>query len=127
MPRTTNHTVRTRKPWERAIVTPMVLAAFLLQLFAVQTHIHFPMLAAGIGQAVSAPSAVLQQTKKTGDANTAHCPWCQAVLSNGNYLSPAAPPAALPAALGLLDPILQQARVAVFAFSHAWQSRAPPV
>lgn len=130
MPTSINHTLRTsirKGSWGRAIVTPMVLVAFLLQIFIVQTHVHFPTLeAAGIGHAASGvPSAALHQTKKTGDA-TAHCPWCQGILASGNYLPAAALPVALPAAFGLLDPIVQHARVVPFAFSHAWQSRAPP-
>lgn len=113
------------RSWERAIVTPMVLFAFLLQIFIVQTHIHFPTLeTAGIGHAAS--SAALHQSKKTGDTHTTHCPWCQAVLASGNYLPPVALPVALPVAFGLLDRITQHAHVAAFASSHAWQSRAPP-
>jgi hypothetical protein len=131
MPTSINHTLRMtevrKRSWERAIVTPMVLVAFLLQIFIVQTHVHFPTLAApAIGHAVSAPSAAHHQAKKIGDTSTGHCPWCQAVLANGNYLPPVAPPVDLPVAFRLLDPIVLNTSTVAIASSHAWQSRGPP-
>ncbi len=132
MPTSINHTLRVtdirKGSWERAIVTPMVLLAFLLQIFIVQTHVHFPTSeTAGIGHAASAvPSAALHQTKKTGDTHTTHCPWCQAVLASGSYLPPVAPPVDLPVAFRLLDPIVLNTSAVAIASSHAWQSRAPP-
>ncbi|NIJ50330.1 hypothetical protein [Rhizomicrobium electricum] len=106
----------------------MVLIAFLLQIFVVQTHVHFPAAtSADIGHAASgAPSDALRLAKHTGDAAMAHCPWCQAVLASGNYLPPTALPIALPVAFGFLDPIIQHAPAAISASSHAWHSRAPP-
>lgn len=130
MPTCINHTLRMKdvRKGVRAIVTPMVLFAFLLQIFIVQTHVHFPTVeAAGISHAASgAPSVALHQTKKTSDTNAAHCPWCQAVLASGNYLPPVAVPVALPVAFGSLDRIIQHAHIAASRFSHTWQSRAPP-
>jgi hypothetical protein len=131
MPTSINHTLRMEEVrkglWERAIVTPMVLVAFLLQILIVQTHVHFPTLETpAIGHAVSASSAALHQSKKTGDAHTTHCPWCQAILANGNYLPAVAPPIDLPVAFRLLDPTVLNTSAVAIASSHAWQSRAPP-
>jgi hypothetical protein len=128
MPR--NHTLRMgdfRKEG-RMIVAPLVLLAFLLQIIAVQTHIHFPLPEAPVlGHTIaSAPAAALHSAKKSGDTGTAHCPWCQVVLASGNYLSPAALLVALPAAAGFPDLIIQPAPIAASATSHAWRSRAPP-
>lgn len=111
----------------RAILAPLVLFAFLLQIVAVQTHIHFPVAGTTVIEPTGpvAPSTV-HPAKKSGDAGTAHCPWCQAVLSTGNYLTPAALPVALPVSFRLLEPIVLPAPIAASASSHAWQSRAPP-
>jgi hypothetical protein len=122
-----NHTLRVGKRG-RAIATPMVLVAFLLQIFVVQTHVHFPAAtSADIGHAASgAPSHALRLAKDTGDAAMAHCPWCKAILASGSYLPLAALPIALPVAFRFLDPISQHDLAVFSASSHAWQSRAPP-
>jgi hypothetical protein len=123
-----NHTLRIdrmrKTSWGRAIVTPVVLLAFLLQVFAVQTHVHLAMPSGAASTSV--PFDGRHAAKNSGDTDTTHCPWCQAVLSSGQYLTPTALPIALPVAVRFLDPIALPARVAISAFSHGWQSRAPP-
>jgi hypothetical protein len=123
--------------WGRAIVTPIVLLTFLLQIFAVQTHVHFSAAnsatsAAGIYAPSrgfhTAPVATLGSdwAKTTKGGDTTDCPLCQAVLSSGSYLAPAISQIHLPIASIVLDPIAYCAIVIATVSSHAWQSRAPP-
>ena len=108
----------------RAIVTLLVLFAFLLQSFVVQTHVHFSPAASATARVFASKVSHLHGFAGDSDAN--QCPWCQAVLSSGTYVMPAAWPIHLPVAFGFVDPIALDAVITISLASHAWQSRAPP-
>jgi hypothetical protein len=109
----------------RAIVTLLVLFAFLLQSFVVQTHVHFSSAASATERVFFSTASHPHGFAGGNDAN--QCPWCQAALSSGTYVMPAALPIRLPVVLGFADPILLDAVITTFSTSHAWRSRAPPV
>lgn len=99
----------------RLVVMLAAMAALLWQSFIVQTHIHYPPVAAhataGNGHRGETPN---------------ECPICREVAQAAAYLTPAPPPilAAPPAYVVLADlPVITAVLVA---FVPAWRSRAPP-
>jgi hypothetical protein len=107
--------------WRVALVQ-LVLAAFVLQSFVIQTHIHF------------APAVLAQLTGKSdshhdhwpANDDPANCPICQELLHSGQFVTPAAqfllPPTLAVSTIAVVD----EALPFVFAPSHNWQGRAPP-
>jgi predicted metal-binding membrane protein len=119
--RGTTPDLRSRTPRAlRLAVTVATLLAFLLQAFAVQTHIH----------GASTPTLTLDKTAghdkaPAGDDESA-CQMCQALLHAGAYLVPVAAQLHVAhvetvAALAAAEAPL----IAPFA-AHGWNSRAPP-
>ena len=111
--------------WRRALVF-MVLTAFVLQSYIVQTHIHFApadlALLAGDAAAKNAP----QHDRYPANDDPANCPICQEILHTGAFITPAA--------IALLPPTLAVSTIAIAArelpfiaaVSHDWRGRAPP-
>jgi hypothetical protein len=105
----------------RSLLILVVMLAFGLQSFLVQTHLHnLPQsLSAAAGISVSAPHS-------KAPLDTDKCFLCQEYLHGGAYLTPAAaavlPPSAVVSLLPLLLPLALTERLV----SHNWMGRAPP-
>ncbi|HEY0281521.1 MAG TPA: hypothetical protein VGC27_02730 [Rhizomicrobium sp.] len=110
-----------RKGSWRSLVAFLVLVAFSLQGFLIQTHIHeLPASAPVTGVSVSVPLG----GKTLPDTDT--CLFCQEYVHAGAYLTSAAaamlPPFAVVSLLAIFDAPL----VAAPPLSHNWMGRAPP-
>jgi hypothetical protein len=113
---------------ERAVrraISWILLAAFTLQSFITQTHIHGVPQAGGRAAIVK----VFESTpahKAPGENTTADCPLCQAIVHSGAFFAPVAPTLVLPATWAThATPLLVIAATGI-AVTHIWQSRAPP-
>lgn len=105
-----------------------LLAAFLLQSFVVQTHIHFtPQISARLAQFAEAHGRPADHHDKfPGSEDPANCPICQEILHSGQFVTPAAqlllPPSFAVSTIAVVDKALPF----IFAPSHNWHGRAPP-
>jgi hypothetical protein len=123
--------------WRQAFLL-LVGAAFLLQSYVTQTHIH-PLarpLTVSHGLASLDPDASVKADKPDkgtpshgrlpADDDPTKCPLCQAVAHAGNYVWPNAAVFILPQVSAAIVPIA----VAILRISrpqsHDWQGRAPP-
>lgn len=109
--------------WRHALAY-VLLAAFALQSYVVQTHIHLaPADAAKLF--VSGPAHGGHDRYPAGD-DPANCPLCQEILHSGHYVTPAAlayaPPTLAVSTVLLVDAALPF----IVALSHSWHGRAPP-
>jgi hypothetical protein len=98
----------------------LILAAFTLQSYVVQTHIHD-----------TAPTAVSKTFTDTGhgklpaDTSPLDCPFCQAALSGAFALSPVV--LVFLSATGVfMAPPDHPATASYDTVAHIWRSRAPP-
>jgi hypothetical protein len=111
--------------WRRALVF-MVLTAFVLQSYIVQTHIHFApadlALLAGDAAAKNAP----QHDRYPANDDPANCPICQEILHSGHFVTPAAAALLLPTLAVSTIALVDQPLPVVAAPSHSWRGRAPP-
>jgi len=111
-------TARTTKRWRFAIW--LILAAFTLQSYVVQTHIHD-----------TAPAAISKAFTNTGhgkspvDNSPLDCPFCQAALSGAFALS-TMPLVSLSAAGVFVAAPDHSATASYNTVAHIWRSRAPP-
>ena len=114
---------RPSRAWPRALVI-LLLACWLVQGTAIQTHIHF-VNQTRLAQAAAGPSAG-RLTKPLNGNDPADCPLCQEAAMAGAYLLP--PAIALPsppvAVLWLATATITEFKL--LAPRHGWQSRAPP-
>ncbi len=112
--RSLTSTARHPANFARLWVTLFALFAFTLQAYVVQSHIH----AAAIGKQLPG--------KLPAGGDQANCPFCQAVVHAGHYLTPSAagfvPPVVTVFGVFLATKIVSFAPAA----SHSWNSRAPP-
>ena len=106
----------------KVLLNLVVLLAFSLQSFLVQTHLHnLPQTFAAVaGVTVSAPAP----TQTPVDADK--CFLCQEYLHGGVYLTPAAAAVLPPSAVVSLLPLALAPFVAARLVSHNWMGRAPP-
>ena len=104
----------------RALLVAFVLIAFGLNSYITQTHIHFH------PEALHGQILGGEHQKHPSDDDSKNCPFCQAMVSSGVFLTAVPPLLILPfkwvAAPAL--PILT-ARLIQTEF-RAWRSRAPP-
>ena len=116
-------TARVRGSGFRAI-TWIVVLAFTLQSFIMQTHIHGAF-GDRIGLAATVTNAPAHKNAPA-ENGTADCPFCQAIVHAGAFYAPSAPSLVLP---------IPRAKTAAPFFiveaigrvsSYLWQSRAPP-
>jgi hypothetical protein len=108
-------------------------AAFLLQSLIVQTHIHGANFGNGNNVAqvllklVTGNEFALPGKKSIPERDdSAKCPFCQAVMHAGAFLSPAAAALAQPLECVSIIEIGFSALAAIEAVSHNWLGRAPP-
>ncbi len=102
----------------------LVLAAFTLQSFVTQTHIHGSQAGAetGIVKIVHVPS----QGQNPLDTSESGCAFCQAVAHSGVFFAPSSPALVLPTSWALFFSVASSSIAAASALAHDWQSRAPP-
>ncbi len=111
-------TAEKKKGWRFAIW--LILAAFTLQSYVVQTHIHDATPAA-----FSKIFANTGHSKSPGNDNPLDCPFCQATLSGAFALSSA--PLVLFFLTGLFLAAPDHPAAIVYdTAAHIWRSRAPP-
>jgi hypothetical protein len=108
----------TKKGWRFAIW--LILAAFTLQSYVVQTHIHD-----------TAPAAISKTFTGTGhgkspaDNSPLDCPFCQAALAGDFALS--ATVLVFLSAAGIFLAVPDRPATASYdTVAHIWRSRAPP-
>jgi hypothetical protein len=119
MTRTTAKAKTRKQGWRFAIW--LVLAAFTLQAYVTQVHIHDAAPAA-IGKSVSNAG----DGKSPGDNNPLDCPFCQAVAQAGAFALPTAPLLLLSVAGIMLAAPDHPAPAVTNTVAHIWRSRAPP-
>jgi hypothetical protein len=149
-----NRHVRRRVAWERSRARapfrfriPHLLVGFLgllalaLQSFVVQTHVHAPY-ASTPAKPISfvtlvAASAGLSdlslghtdgpggQYPSNRDSTT--CPWCKELTRSGQYVASASVLATLPFPVTLNVIVFREIAPSLFAASHTWRGRAPPL
>lgn len=109
-----------RIDWRR-LLTVLVLVAFSVQSFLIQTHVHSVM----TGPLQNAATSVGPQNHKLPfDLDT--CVLCQEYLHGGTYLTPSAVAVLPPSAqISLLPFVIAPAAMAK-TVSHIWMGRAPP-
>jgi hypothetical protein len=106
---------------QHTLIVLATLAAFALQSFIVQTHIHF----AAYPALETIAATQLVQRSSTGE-DPALCAICQEFLHAGQYLTPA-PVVALPISLvAIAFAMLHAFVLARSPVSHSWHGRAPP-
>jgi hypothetical protein len=111
--------------WRRALVF-MVLTAFVLQSYIVQTHIHFaPSDLAQLAGDSAAKSAPHHDNFPAND-DPANCPICQEILHSGHFVTPAAAALLLPTLAVSTIALVDRPLPVVSAPSHSWRGRAPP-
>jgi len=151
---TENRHIRRRVLWERSraraalrirlphlFVAVFGLLAVALQSFVVQTHIHVQQPAFRT-QAVSlitlAAASVTGADLASGQAGTpvdnyplnrdpANCPLCKELTHSGQYVSSASVLATLPFAVTVNVIVFREIAPSLFAASHTWRGRAPPL
>ncbi len=118
-------TAEIRREPGRRLVTWLLLLAFTLQSFVTQTHFHTLHATAGItlGKVLQRASG---PDKSPLQKDNSACPFCQAVIHAGAFLSPSAPLLLLlvDRAEGVVPWLITTAAASPSA--HSWQSRAPP-
>jgi hypothetical protein len=120
----------------RGFLLAVTLLSFILQGFITQTHIHSAQFSAQFGF-----GGFLTKLSSAGDADAAakthgdkapvkdgetKCPFCQAGLQAGAFLTPSAISLLLPTETYSLLPLILARFVHVETASHAWHGRAPP-
>jgi hypothetical protein len=108
----------TKNRWRFAIW--LILAAFTLQSYVVQTHIHDTGSAA-----ISRAFTHAGHGKSPVDNSPLDCPFCQAALS-GALALPAVPLVFLSTAGIFLAALDHPATASYDTAAHIWRSRAPP-
>ncbi len=104
----------------------LLLAAFTLQAYVAQTHIHdaapTSLSQTGITKSVSA-----SDSKAPSDKSQPDCPFCQAVAQAGAFHLPGAPLIFLTASFITVMAPGHPAPASYDATAHNWRSRAPPL
>jgi hypothetical protein len=111
-------TAGTKKGWRFAVW--LILAAFALQSYVVQTHIHDATPAA-----VSKIFTAIGHGKSPANNSPLDCPFCQATLSDAFVLSSAPFIFFLPVGIFLAAPD-RPGPASYDTAAHIWRSRAPP-
>ena len=147
-----NRHIRRRIAWERGHARVVwtfrathVAAAFLgllavaLQSFVVQTHIHIQQPAVRAHTlitlaAASLPGSELASAQSSAPVDNypinrdpAHCPLCKELTHSGQYVSSASVLATLPVTVTVNFVVFREIAPSLFAASHTWRGRAPPL
>ncbi len=119
MKRATARTARHTFGWRIAIW--VLLAAFTLQAFVAQSHIHDTAFG-GVVKIISDAS----DGKGPSENSQPDCPFCQAVAQAGAFHLPGSPLLILNAVYVLLAAPSHPAPASYDTAAHNWRSRAPP-
>ena len=117
------------------------LLAVALQSFVVQTHIHIPQpvarahsvaLITVAAATVTGSEQAAAQTKAPVDKyplnrDPANCPLCKELTHSGVYVSSASVLATLPFPATVNFIVFREIAPSLFAASHTWRGRAPPL
>ena len=106
----------------RVLLNLVVLLAFTLQAFLVQTHLHT--LPASLLPAAGVNAAAPHDMQSPIDADK--CLLCQEYVHSGAYLTPAVAAVLPPSAVVSLLPLELAPVFAAKPLSHNWMGRAPP-
>jgi hypothetical protein len=124
--RKTHRNLARRAPdWARLGLAFFLLAAFTLQSFVIQTHIHIGTSAVTFGF-VQNTNAGTPDKPSPLDNDSTNCLFCQEVMHAGHFVMPAAAALALPTEFVSIVPIRIALPLFVGAIAHGWQSRGPP-
>jgi hypothetical protein len=119
----------------RTAVLVFTLFAFFLQSLVTQTHIHGARFSdsGGVSGWLNKLSSGGEQGTATGSKksqpdkdDSAGCPFCQATLHSGAFVTPAAIVLSAPVQTVSVVPLQMAALVVVAGISHFWHGRAPP-
>jgi len=115
-----------RRPNHRLLLVAVVLLAFVIQSFAVQTHIH-PLPGASVDSALKAAVSGIHHEKGNSptDDSPDNCPLCQ-MFYGGQYVAPTALVFFLPMAAVSTIEIVLGVLPHYDAVSHSWRGRGPP-
>lgn len=116
-------TARVRGSGFRAI-TWIVLLAFALQSFIMQTHIHGAF-GDRIGLTATATNAPAHKNAPA-ENSTADCLFCQAIVHAAAFYAPSAPGPVLPTSWAKTAVAFFIVETIGRVSSHLWHSRAPP-
>jgi len=108
------------------LVLLLMLAAFLAQTVATQSHVHFFGTAPGAGASTATTADAGQILSSAPAGVLPDCPLCRELAMSGHYVLP--DPVALSEGRGALFWLFATsvAALACRSRSHRWQSRAPP-
>jgi len=113
----------------RFLLTFVMFAAFFLQSYLTQTHIHLPPASAATNathHAGTFSTKPVDNDKHPGDEDPAHCPFCQAVAASGNFLTPVVILLPLPIFSSTVEKPVSHTPSILSPLPHSWQGRAPP-
>ena len=151
---TANRHIRRRILWERSrtrapfrlalphlVMAVFGLLAVALQSFVVQTHVHVQQPAyrtqavslitlaaasiAGADVASGQPGVPVDNYPVNRDP--ANCPLCKELTHSGQYVSSASVLATLPFPVTVNFVVFREIAPSLFAASHTWRGRAPPL
>jgi hypothetical protein len=109
----------------RALVF-LTLAAFTMQGFLTQTHIH-GLTSSGVASILDTFEGGKTPSKDPTKNDEANCPLCQAFASAGSFVTPAAAAVLLPAfSVSIID-VVVHATSTSSAVTHSWRGRGPPL
>ena len=120
MQTTTTAKRRKAESW-RSALSLVLLLAFSIQSFLVQTHVH----ALALGAPLS-PAAVSTSHETQAPFDADKCVLCQEFVHAGNYVLPGGLAVLPPTAHISLLPFELAPVVAARVISHDWMGRAPP-
>jgi hypothetical protein len=109
----------------RRVIVFFTALGFVFQAYIAQTHVHDASGGLrGVGNIASPHSATPEKTPL--DHGATGCPFCQAVIHAGAFLTPAAVTPHLPCAWLQTLAAVFAAPAASAVAAYGWQSRAPP-
>jgi len=114
-----------RKDHGWRFATWILIAAFAMQSYITQTHIHAFAPAPTPSIAKVLIKNPVQGKTQDHDGGT-DCPFCQAVVHSGAFFAPASPPLPMPAQWAMVVAVSVIAIVQDARPAWIWQSRAPP-
>jgi hypothetical protein len=103
----------------------VLLFAFSVQSFVIQTHIHIGTSAVTFGFVTDSKAGTPDKPSPL-DNDSTNCLFCQEVMHAGHFVMPTAAALALPTEIVSIVPVRIALPLFVGAIAHGWQSRGPP-
>ena len=116
-------------PFLRRMLGLAVLVIFVLQGYAVQTHVHGLSSIGTTGVRLPTASSIFERVhaQLPGDRDPADCPLCQADILGGSFITPTVLTVLPILSFVEISPIPAFVRVDVYRHFYGWQSRVPPI